>query len=122
VTVVAQDFDIEGRLTFRPASSTTPAVRIVAPASHSGGLVVTLASNEAAPTIVGSGVATLGGLGVSGPYIHVRTAGTPADADWTAATPAMAAPPIGVLVLSCATGRIWTKTAASAAWVSAAFT
>jgi hypothetical protein len=118
VTVSVQDLDYEGRATFRPANATSPALRLVTPASHSGLLVQPLGSAEAAPTIVGSGVATLGGLGVSGPVLHVRTAGTPADADWTAATPAMAIPPIGTIVVVLGTAKIYVKTATAAAWAS----
>jgi hypothetical protein len=118
VTIVTQDWDLEGRQKFRPANTTTAAVEIVAPASHSGQIVKVLASNGDAPTVVGSGVATLGGLSVAGPVLYVKTNGAPADADFTAATPAMAIPPVGTICIVLSSAKLYVKTAAAAAWAS----
>ncbi|MBA3844597.1 MAG: hypothetical protein H0X39_18615 [Actinobacteria bacterium] len=43
-------------------------------------------------------------------------AGTPADADWTAA--GQLVPPVGTMVLDTSGSRLWVKTLATAGWKS----
>jgi hypothetical protein len=118
VTIVTQDWALEGRQRFSPANTTTAAVEVIAPASHSGGILKLLASNGDAPTIVGSGVATLGGISAAGPFVFVKTNGAPTDADFTAATPAYAIPPVGTFCLVLSSAKLYVKTATAAAWAS----
>lgn len=119
MTVPTPDLDAEGHVKFRPAFASQTAVSLIPKAAQTSLLVTVRGSDGSDPVIIAAGANTLGGIGVIGPTLFVRTnSAAPADADFTAATPALPIPPVGSIVLVAGSAKLYVKTTATAGWAS----
>lgn len=119
MTVPTPDLDAEGHVKFRPAFAAQTAVSLIPKSAQSALLVTVRGSDGSDPVIIAAGANTLGGLGTAGPVLFVRTnSAAPADADFTAATPAMPIPPVGTAILVAGSAKLYVKTTATAGWAS----
>lgn len=70
-----------------------------------------------------TGYTTFGGIGTVGLVAAVKTtAGVPADTDFSGATPAVPLPPIGTIIYSTSTKKLYARDAAGSYLASVALT
>ncbi len=119
MTVPVPEYDVEfGNAVFRFRSG--GGIKYVG-AAGSTGLFSTPINTDGTATLP-TGYTALGGIGVGGVCAAIKsTSGTTADADFTGATPAISAPPIGTLVYNTNTHKLQIRDAAGSWLISAAF-
>lgn len=94
----------------------------LAPKSGQTGLFITPVNIDATATFP-TGYTSFGGVGAIGIAAAVKTtAGVPADTDFSGATPVVQVPPIGSVVYSTSTKKLYVKDAAGSYLASVALT
>ena len=120
MTVPTPEFDVEftnAIFRFRAGGG----IRIVGGVGSTN-LFMTPANTDGTVTFP-TGYTGMGGLGTVGVVAAVKTtAGVPADTDFSGATPAVALPPIGTILWSTSTTKLYVKNAAGSYLASVAFT
>jgi hypothetical protein len=113
------EWDVEyGNAIFRTRG---PGIKFV-PASAATNLLFTPVNTDGTATLP-TGYTGAGGIGVFGVVAAVKTtAGVPADTDFSGATPAIALPPIGTMIWSTSTTKLYVRNAAGSYLASVAFT
>jgi hypothetical protein len=122
MTIPTPAWDIElAHAHWQAASASAPMLKLVPKAAQTSALITVVNTDltETFPT----GYTSWGGIGSGGIQAAIKsTAGTTADADFTGATPALPAPPIGTMVYNTNTHKLQIRDAAASWLISAAFT
>lgn len=122
MTVPQPEWDVElTNAKFRARNVGTAMLKL-APATSQTALLVAPINTDGTENLPAAYTA-LGGLGAIGLVAAVKTtAGVPADTDWSGATPVIPVPPIGSIVYSTSTSKIYVKNAAASYLATVALT
>lgn len=105
----------------RSGNVATAAVKLV-PKTSQTAIILTPINTDATETFP-TGYTGFGGVGAIGLVAAVKTtAGVPADTDFSGATPVVPVPPIGSIVYSTSTSKLYVKNASASYLASVALT
>jgi len=122
MTVPMPEWDVElTNAKIRARQTATPTLKLVPAVSQTVALITPV--NTDASVTFPTGYTSFGGVGSIGLMAAVKTtAGVPADTDFSGATPVVPVPPIGSIVYSTSTKKLYVKDAAASYLASVALT